>query len=130
MKWMEDLMDEYPTNRSDRAIARLTRTFADKEQDVMEKAADLYMLAGNRFFPKVSDFVDYVKEAEGQVNNWGYYWGKQIRQAKEGEDYTAVDDAILEWELANGHMRPLAEIEREIKEAAQNLKQLTVDNGS
>jgi hypothetical protein len=62
--WIEILLDEYPTKRSDDAIGRFAKFFGDQyEPEVLAMAVNDYMLAGEKFFPKIPDFVSYVRNA-------------------------------------------------------------------
>lgn len=133
MKWLEDLFDEYPgsknkpdhpNNRSDTAVQRLCAAFANEDMATMEAAVFKYMTDGNQWFPKISNLAPYVKDARIDRDAWGSQWGDQLATAKRTGDYTAVDTAILRWEQQRGEMRPLAEIEAEISEARQQLREM------
>lgn len=107
MSWLEDLIDEYPTNRSDSAIERLARVFSEVSDETMQAAVDAYMLAGEKFFPKVGDLVPYVKEQQEQDRGPEDY--DDIQQVKygrwrslTGEHYT--DEEMLRWEQERGTM--------------------------
>lgn len=103
MNWLEDLLDEYPTGRSDRAIQRLRNSFASEPHTVMEAAVIVYMRE-NKFFPKISDLNDYVERARIDNNTWGARWSELLEAAKKTGDYSRVDDIILEWEVGRGEM--------------------------
>lgn len=107
--WLDDLLDEYPTNRSDNAIARLVRVFRDVDDETMQAAVDAYMMDGNEFFPKVASLAPYVQAA--QEDDRGPVPYDQIRrvhygrwQSVIGEHYS--DEEILAWEQRRGTMPP------------------------
>lgn len=85
--WLDELMDEYPTNRTEKAIARLGRVFKDVPDRVMAAAVDKYM-AEQKFFPKVSDLTNYVTWAQRDMP---YEASAQI-----------IDEQILRWEQDRG----------------------------
>ena len=99
-KWLNDLIDEYPTNRSDGAIKRLARIFAQYDDDTMQRATDSYILEG-KYFPKVADMKAYVDHALYAV-------------AQQGPEHS--DDEILAWEQERGTMPPDAELETDYLE--------------
>lgn len=102
MKWLEDLLDEYPTNRTESAIKRLAAAFANEETAVMGAATMAYMRDGNEFFPKISTLSNYVKMARIDNNTWEVQWRARLDEAKASGDYTAVDAAIMAWETGRG----------------------------
>lgn len=104
MNWITELMDEYPTGRSDNAIQRLRAAFANEEKAVMDAAIMAYMRDGNEFFPKISTLSKYVSVARVDNNTWQVQWQAQLDEARATEDYTAVDDAIMQWEIARGEL--------------------------
>lgn len=109
--WLEDLLDEYPTNRTDSAIARLLRVYSGESDEVMRMAADAYMQAG-KFFPKIADLQPFVKAAqERERGDWN-----------RPPAITYPDDFMFDWEVARGSMQPLAEIGTELKVAAMLLR--------
>ena len=120
--WLNDLMDEYPTNRSDNAIIRLARVFADTPAAVMQTAVDTYMKDGNKFFPKVGDLSPYVKAVEewqGRAlvlsTEQSYERGMvPVHRKLDGVDKDALDAQIALWEVARGTMPPA------VLEAIQN----------
>lgn len=109
MNWLEDLIDEYPTNRSDRAIVRLARVYRDETDTVMQAAVDAYMLAGEKFFPKVGDLAPYVREAQEQERGpEPYSQVKRVRYGRwlsESGEYHS-DEEMLRWEQERGTMPP------------------------
>lgn len=107
MNWLADLLDEYPTNRSDKAVERLARVFQDEPDSVMQPAVDAYMISGQKFFPKVGDLAPFVRESQEQARGpEPYSQVKRARygrwQSETGEHYS--DDEILRWEQARGTM--------------------------
>lgn len=105
--WIEDLIDEYPTKRSDGAIVRLARVFRGVPDSTMQAAVDSYMLSGQQFFPKVSDLAPYVREAQEQARGpEPYAQVKRVRYGRwlgESGEYHS-DEEILRWEQARGTM--------------------------
>jgi len=68
MNWIEILLDEYPTKRSDNAIARFAKFFNDQfTPEVLADAVSDFMLAGEKFFPKIPDFVNYARNADDRA---------------------------------------------------------------
>lgn len=111
--WLDDLLDEYPTNRTDSAIARLARVFADIPDEVMRTAVDNYMRHG-QYFPKIADLRPFVDMAQEDMRgDW----------LAAHEPITAYPDIyIYEWEVSRNTMRPLVEIDREIAAARAELR--------
>lgn len=108
--WLEDLLDEYPTARSDAAISRLMRVFADVPAGVMRTAVDAYMRQGS-FFPKIADLRPFVDTAQQRAINEGW---------PDGNPHGGYSDEFMyQWELERGTMRPLAEIEAEGRKARE-----------
>lgn len=119
--WYETLIDEYPTRRTDgselRSQAsklRLLEYFHDQEPAVMETAVRRYMLAGERFFPRVADLAAYVNAAKetarGQsLGSEHLCYGRWPAVA--GRKYS--DEEIYLWELGQGTMPPVELIGRE-----------------
>lgn len=98
-EWLDALMDEYPTKRTDKAIARLYKVYADMAEDVMSEAAYAYMKAG-KFFPKVADLNQYVKEAEEMARGTPF---------EESPGRPPTDEELLAFEQARGTMPPTKE---------------------
>lgn len=111
--WLAELLDEYPTKRTDAAINRLVRVYGDVPDSIMLKAVDSYMLDGH-FFPKVADLRPFVREAQENARGDKAYEAI-VQQVK----YT--DDDIMAWEIARRSMPTLVEIEDEIHLAQQEL---------
>ena len=97
--WLEDLIDEYPTKRNDRAVARLVRVFAGTPDNVMSQAVADYLLA-EQFFPKVGSLRPYVQTAEETARGETRY--NDI--AEQGRRYS--DAEMLAWEQERGTMPP------------------------
>ncbi len=87
--WLDELIDEYPTKRTDRAIERLGRLFKEIPQRIMEVAVDKYLLEQS-FFPKVGDLAKYVQ------------WAKRIRPYEIASQ--VADEELLRWEQERGTM--------------------------
>ena len=105
MKWLEDLIDEYPTNRTDSAIQRLASAFSYEDDALMEWAVEKYMKE-NQFFPKLSSMNPYVNLAKKEAGRFSTpqeaRYDVMLNNARATGDFTAVDDAILRWETARG----------------------------
>jgi len=99
--WLEDLLDEYPTKQSDKAIARLVRVYADTADPVMRRAVDQYLLH-ERFFPKVADLRPYVDQAIEESRGMEY--------ANAGERFAATDADLYAMEVERGTMPPMDEL--------------------
>ena len=97
--WLEDLIDEYPTKRSDKAVARLARVFSEFPQDIMRRATDEYML-NETWFPRAASLRPYVKLAEEATRGDVRY--NDI--AEQGRRYS--DAEMLAWEQERGTMPP------------------------
>ena len=91
--WLKDLMEEYPTGRSDKAIKRLVRVFAEVDDITMQRAVDRYLIR-ERFFPKVADIRPYVEAAPYDINEQGliHYYGRFKSPFK------VTDDELYEME--------------------------------
>jgi hypothetical protein len=121
--WIKELMDEYPTGRSDAAIDRLARIFGEYDDSLMQRAVDAYMLK-SEYFPKVGDLFPHVQHAQYQVkqqdimkpgieakNKWGTRFWLSLGIGDK-------DDAeILAWEQQRGTMPPDDQLESEWLEA-------------
>lgn len=113
--WLNDLMDEYPTNRSDDAISRLGRVFADVPAGIMQSAVDAYMRDGNKFFPKVGDLSPYVtKLQEWQPQEWAAEQWHEWNMLQLRRQIKHSDEQMAAWEVARGTMTadalPVAEM--------------------
>lgn len=75
--WIKDLIEEYPTGRSDTAIKRLMRVYAEVDDITMQRAVDRY-LVHEKFFPKVADLRPYVEAAPYDIDEQGviHYYGR------------------------------------------------------
>ncbi len=103
--WLKDLMDEYPTNRSDVSIDRLERIFEQYDEETMRQATDLYILEG-KYFPKVADMKKYVDHALYQVAQQDSNPRDRHReiQAMDDEEIADLDARMLAWEQERGTM--------------------------
>ncbi len=100
--WIKDLMDEYPTNRSDVSIDRLERIFEQYDDKTMSQATDLYILAG-KYFPKVADMKKYVDHALYAVKQQGPTEYEKVLQMDDDE-IEELDARMLAWEQERGTM--------------------------
>lgn len=95
-EWLADLIDEYPTKRTDSAIRRLVRVFSDYDNDVMQAAVDVYLL-NEKYFPKVGDLAPYVKQAAEDARG-------DISYSELEQQWRYTDSEMLVWEQERGTM--------------------------
>ncbi len=72
--WLDELLDEYPTETkdgrtivSDRTILRLGKAYANESGDVMTLAVTTY-IADNQFFPRTASLRSYVENAHAAID--------------------------------------------------------------
>jgi hypothetical protein len=87
--WLNDLVDEYPTKRTETAIVRLARIYNEYSASIMQAAVDDYMLS-EQFFPKVATLKPYVDLA--------------VENARGRDRIQHTDGEILAWEIERGTM--------------------------
>ena len=97
MNWIETLLDEYPTKRTDTAILRMMAAYSTEHLFMMQRAVVEFMKDGNKFFPKVADLAKYVEK----VNSPDYFtdW---LAKCKQSGNYQEYDNFMLQWELEQG----------------------------
>ena len=112
--WLDDLLEEYPTNRSDGAIMRMVRVFSDYDNDTMRKAVDAYMMEG-KYFPKVSDLHPYILHALYRVEQQDMEKDKETPEDREAR-LKVEDEKYLRIEQAAGSMPDDAQLDSEYEE--------------
>ncbi len=112
--WLDDLLEEYPTKRSDGAIMRMVRVFSEYDDDTMRTAVDAYMLEGT-YFPKVSDLHPYILHALYAVKQQGPTEYEKILQMNDDE-IAEVDARMLAWEQERGTMPDDTQLDSEYEE--------------
>ena len=109
MKWIQELADYYAHNNvPEIRVKKLYGKYAHELPSIMNRAVDSY-INDNEHFPTVASFRPYVTEAQNVSGN-------------RADMFT--DDDIYFWEVQRGTMREWPEIEAEIDEARQALKEM------
>lgn len=121
MDWLTELLDEYPTKRTETAVSRLVKVFEDTPDSIMQQATYAYMRHG-QFFPKIADLRPFVDAAlEDDRGGVSFSELDQQGQIRYG-GYS--DDEMLAWEIERGSMREESKIEAEILLARQLLPEI------
>jgi len=109
--WILELIDEFQhsaNKRSDAAIARMIRVFADVDPDVMVDAVDDFIRERPiGFFPTIGElkpFVDRAVERSREIelndDDRRKLYDSKMKRVRESIRHS--DDEILEWEFDRG----------------------------
>ena len=110
--WIKELIDEYPTKRSQVAIVRLVRVYSKYSDETMRLAVDRYML-NEYFFPKVANLRQYVNAVleDGRGDIAYHAEGERVRYGRwlSQESQAYSDQALYDFELSRDTVPELDE---------------------
>lgn len=126
-RWLAYLVGAFPAAKTNKmTYFAYEDSFVDEDQEMMFQAVRT-AVRKHKFqtFPTIAEIDNLLKHVPYDITEAERTeWDKALAAAKITGDYTAVDAEIIRWEQQRGEMRPLAEIEAEISEARQQLREM------